>query len=82
MENNRYPWANIVNIADMKKFFLYALALGFFSACSGGGVFSDLKGDRASELSGRVPEGGSGEQGQAGVVTAGEWNDLDHWPFL
>lgn len=65
----------------MKKFFLYALALGFFSACSGGGVFSDLKGERAADLSGRVPEGGPGEQGQAGVVTAGEWNDLDHWPF-
>lgn len=29
------------------------------------------------------PSGGGGQQGggQAGVVTAGEWNDLDNWPF-
>ena len=24
---------------------------------------------------------GNGQQGQAGIVTAGEWNDLDNWPF-
>lgn len=43
----------------MKKIFLYALAWGGLSACTGGGVFSDLKGERTSGLSGRVPEGGS-----------------------
>ena len=26
-------------------------------------------------------QGGSGNQNQPGVITAGEWNDLDHWNF-
>jgi len=27
-------------------------------------------------------QGGSGNQNQPGVITAGEWNDLDNWTFL
>lgn len=42
--------------------------------------------DSSGEYSSAGPEGsgegqGSGEQAQPGVITAGEWNDLDNWSF-
>lgn len=35
--------------------------------------------DDSSSSSGEYPEGG--QQGQAGLITAGEWNDLANWDF-
>lgn len=45
-------------------------------AYSMGGAASD--GGEGGELSAGDPQG---DNTQAGVVTAGEWNDLDHWSF-
>lgn len=38
-----------------------------------------LMADYFSSSSGEYPEGG--QQGQAGLITAGEWNDLANWDF-
>ena len=64
---------------------LFAL-LGLVS-CSKGGIWMDLKGGLAYESGGTMSGGWGGGNGQgrpggqAGVLTAGEWNDLGHWDF-
>lgn len=40
-----------------------------------------MGGDRSSTSESSVGPGGSGGGGSAGVITAGEWNDLDNWGF-
>ncbi len=64
--------------------YLMLLSLVFlfaFSACTktlgddGAPLYAEA-GDRASRSSGNA-----GSQGQAGLITAGEWNDLANWPF-
>lgn len=67
---------------------ILAIAAVLFAACSsfdtmapgdamaGGGE----KGDYESPAEPEDPEGGNGNS-NAGVVTAGEWNDLDNWAF-
>ncbi|MEO8768821.1 MAG: vWA domain-containing protein [Ferruginibacter sp.] len=54
---------------------LFILLLIVLSGCSknGSGISSSTPGTAS------VQPGGS--QPQAGVITAGEWNDLDHWDF-
>ena len=70
----------------MKRFSSWAaLACGalLFSACnkSLGDVKSDGGGDY-SITTGSTPGGGSNPGGgTAGVITAGEWNDVDNWDF-
>ena len=42
-----------------------------------------FKGDRES-FDSSASDGGEGDENgntSAGIITAGEWNDLDHWPF-
>ena len=59
-------------------------ALAGFVSCSKEGFIGC---DRAGDYSGMydMPMGGGNYPGrpggQAGVLTAGEWNDLDHWDF-
>ncbi|NDP21875.1 MAG: VWA domain-containing protein [Paludibacter sp.] len=65
----------------MKKTNFIALALScilFISCESAGG---DLSLESSSKFSGDISGSGGGEL-QAGVITAGEWNDLDNWMFL
>ena len=73
----------------MKKTILFALAglLGLVSCsrdgydlgCMEGGVAMDKMAGSGPMT---APNGGQGRPGgQAGVLTAGEWNDLDHWDF-
>lgn len=61
-------------------------------SCTEDGTFSetdttDSPSSFASESSGGVPGDGSGSDGgtdepdRSGIVTAGEWNDLDNWSF-
>ncbi|TYA69801.1 vWA domain-containing protein [Seonamhaeicola marinus] len=52
----------------------------FLFACTGDGTSESGPTDFASseDASGG---GGGGQQGQAGLVTAGEWNDLTNWDF-
>jgi hypothetical protein len=60
--------------------FLILIILGF-SGCSkefGGDLYSEADG-KSGESSGAGSNTGSGSQ--AGVITAGEWNDLAHWDF-
>ncbi len=77
------------------KLKFYASLLLFllvFVSCTEDGTFSetdttDSPSSFASESSGDVPGDGSGSDGgtdepdQSGIVTAGEWNDLDNWSF-
>lgn len=61
-------------------FFLVFILLSL-SACSkefGGDLYFEADG-KSGEGSGAGSSTGSGSQ--AGVITAGEWNDLDHWDF-
>ena len=52
------------------------VAEGDWSSYKGvGGDYAYLSDDMIS------PGGGSGNGGEAGVITAGEWNDLDNWSF-
>ncbi|MEM1136389.1 MAG: vWA domain-containing protein, partial [Bacteroidota bacterium] len=75
---------------NMKKYFYFFisifLSLVFFSSCEEG------LGEDASEptpssgdesLSNRILGGssGNGEPSEPGVITAGEWNDLENWDF-
>ena len=66
------------------KVILCLLALVGLVSCSKGGFF-DYGADAAFEKGGRMSDfGGNGQGrpgGQAGVLTAGEWNDLAHWDF-
>ena len=61
-----------------------AALLGLVS-CAKGGFFIDTAADIAFEGDGKMASfGGNGQGrpgGQAGVLTAGEWNDLGHWDF-
>lgn len=73
-----------------------AVAAMAFSCDAGGDIWSSLKdgdlsgrGDYYAESDGGVPstpgapsgENGQGTGAQAGLLTAGEWNDLDNWQF-
>ena len=51
------------------------------SADYGGEVYSDMSGDISGGGGGAFPGGQGRPGGMAGVLTAGEWNDLDHWGF-
>ena len=73
----------------MKKTILFALAglLGLVSCSRDGYELGRMEGSYAMDkMAGggpmAAPNGGQGRPGgQAGVLTAGEWNDLDHWDF-
>ena len=49
----------------------------------GGYALSDMSGEGGGDFGGSNGAEGSDDNGntQAGVVTAGEWCDLTHWPF-
>ena len=76
----------------MKKLLFFGAALLMAAACSKGG-YNLIDGDySAREYGGAMSdadgpgwgggEGGAGHNGgQAGILTAGEWNDLIHWDF-
>ena len=61
----------------MKKIFLSLLVLPLILACSTG-VLGDY---RSGLLSGKSSDGKGSGNTQAGIVTAGEWSDLDHWTW-
>ena len=75
----------------MKKLAFFILAIYALAACErdyaydmpldgGGGTYE--RSDAASVPGGKPSGNGEGQGGGvAGVVTAGEWNDLDNWPF-
>lgn len=69
----------------MKKVILAICALGLVVACEGGYYFPETPGDYSKEMADDggmpSPNGGGESQGMPGVVTAGEWNDLDNWAF-
>ena len=73
----------------MKKILFLFLSAATLCACSRydksePGFFSeDAKGDYGDYADGGAGGNGGGtdEQGKAGVVTAGEWRDLDNWLF-
>ena len=73
----------------MKKTILFALAglLGLVSCSRDGFEPGRMEGSYAMDkMAGggpmAAPNGGQGRPGgQAGILTAGEWNDLDHWDF-
>ena len=55
-----------------------------FTACTKVGTSSSMDPSLSSDpadLSIKSDAGGSGVQPEAGVITAGEWNDLEHWDF-
>ena len=67
----------------MKKAVLFLITLASVFSCSKNGYIGDY-GLRDGSYS--MSEAGWGGQGgypggKAGVLTAGEWNDLDHWDF-
>lgn len=47
------------------------------------GILSDSFGSGLDPSSGESGSGGvsGGQENQTGLITAGEWNDLDNWPF-
>lgn len=61
----------------MKKntFYLFIGSLLFFSACAS----DDYSPETDAAYSDESQGGGQGDQ--SGVITAGEWNDLDNWTF-
>lgn len=70
----------------MKKLFYALTVLLAFAGCESGDFFYDYPsegkayGDAYPEAAAAPGGVGQGEQhGQPGVVTAGEWNDLDNW---
>ena len=70
----------------MKKIALFTLAalLGLASCSKEGGYPFGGPGSTSEKGDAMMggPNGGQGRPGgQAGVLTAGEWNDLDHWDF-
>ena len=68
----------------MKKAFLFLIAVAGVFSCSKadfGGAFSFPDGSYSKTESGWGGGQGGYHGGQAGVLTAGEWNDLDHWDF-
>ncbi|MDP5169877.1 MAG: hypothetical protein NWR72_06505, partial [Bacteroidia bacterium] len=61
----------------LQQTFAIALLL-FFSGCAYYGDFPD----EAMSATEQAPEASTGNiQPQPGIITAGEWNDLDHWDF-
>ena len=65
------------------KVILCLAALMGLVSCAKGGFFAEYDGDYAYEGAGKTASWGGNSQGrpggQAGVLTAGEWNDLGHW---
>ena len=72
---------------DMKRLAVFFLTVAAAAGCYTGEFYPDSPdgGDygRAEAADASYSPGSNGGQGggQAGVVTAGEWNDLDNWPF-
>ena len=66
------------------KLIVCVFALMGLVSCAKGGFF-DYGADAAYERGGKMSDFGGNAQGrpggQAGVLTAGEWNDLSHWDF-
>lgn len=65
---------------------IYSIILFFFSCTKGGsGEFASGGGTSFESGRGSAPGGGSGGGGTGtgtpGVITAGEWNDIDNWTF-
>jgi len=69
---------------------LFALLLVLVLGCSEESTMADIDKSGSPESfstdsseGGSAPSSGSGngEQGEAGLITAAEWNDLDHWDF-
>lgn len=54
---------------------LLAFSSLWFSSCSSG-EFATPSAESASE-----PTSSQGDQSQPGLITAGEWNELDNWSF-
>lgn len=68
----------------MKRILYIITAIVFAAVISGAcSKFGDIVGDSEyGKETGAGTEGGNGGQGaSAGVLTAGEWNDLSHWDF-
>ena len=72
----------------MKRLVYFILAIAASAACSTIDYAPDvpMSGDGGTYERDGAPDfggvpGGGGQGGQAGLVTAGEWNDLDNWPF-
>lgn len=77
------------------KIFYFLFLSAFFLACDNDGSTSEMESDPAMNTfdsslasesgSDEVPPSGGGSnggvQGEAGLVTAAEWNDLEHWSF-
>ena len=66
----------------MKKAVFFLIALASVFSCSKadwGGGYSFSDGSHSKTESGWGGGQGGYHGGQAGVLTAGEWNDLDHW---
>ena len=72
---------------DMKKLVYLIGVLGMAVSCTAGGIFSGEKAGMildgmASSDRGLMPGESEGQGGgEAGVLTAGEWNDLQNWDF-
>ena len=66
---------------------VFLAVLAGLVSCSKGGYFDAERGEPYSGVFGDAMGGDGGNYpggrpgGQAGVLTAGEWNDLDHWDF-
>lgn len=60
------------------KFFVFSLLL-ISASCTNDGDMPSSE-SSTSDVSGEAGNG-DGSQGQAGLITAGEWNDLDNWGF-
>lgn len=71
----------------MKKYFYLILSMALLSACADSNGADEPKtpgGDSEYADTGLGGGGGTGcdtVPGQPGVITAGEWRDLDHWLF-
>lgn len=70
----------ILNLNPMNNIFkIGILCLLFFSySCTEDGSLGSSTGEASTT---EEEGGGSGNEGQAGLITAGEWNDLDNWGF-
>jgi von Willebrand factor type A domain. len=55
------------------------LLLCLLAGCTKTG--SDVSSSTSSLAAAVSPNAGSGDQSQPGVITAGEWDDLEHWDF-
>lgn len=68
----------------MKKIIRLSFIVMAFFVVGCNGEADDISGVDASteKYSGDASNGGQGQHGgESGVVTAGEWNDLEHWSF-